>query len=161
MNRINRTTTRVLATALVAGVVAAAVGGASLARAGAAGGDRTLTLTEVQTNATFVNISHSPQGAPGDQAIFRSAVKNAEGRRIGWSSVVCEIVFGKQLQCNGVYRLPGGTLTGTALVPASESSTAPVHIAITGGTGRYAGASGQGTTTPQSQTVSRTVIHLS
>src|SRR5689334_17705915 len=98
---INRTG-RVLATALVAGVVAAAIGGVSLARAG--GGDRTLTLTEVQTGATFVDISHNPQGAPGDMAIFRSAVKNAHGQRIGSSSVRCTIVLGGLLQCDGVYR---------------------------------------------------------
>ena len=158
MRIINRTTGRVLTTALVAGVVAAAIGGVSLARAG--DGGRTLTLTEVQTNAAFVNISHTPQGAPGDQLILRSAVKDAQGRRIGSSSVVCEMVFAKQLQCTGVYRLPGGTLTGTAMAPASPTSTAPVHIAITGGTGRYEGASGQATLTPQSQTVNHTVIDL-
>ncbi len=158
MKTINRTAARMLATALLVGAVAAAIGGVSLAQAGSGG--RTLAFTEVQTGATFVSISHTQQGAPGDEAIFRSALKNGQGRRVGSSSVVCEIVLGKLLQCNGVFTLPGGTLTGTAVVPASETSTAPVHIAITGGTGRYAGASGQGVTTPQSQTVSRTVIHL-
>src|SRR5689334_5079583 len=118
MNKLNRTTARVLVTALVAGAAAAVLGGASLAHAG--GGGRTLTLTEVQTGATFVSISHTPQGAPGDEAIFRSTVKDAQGRRIGSSSIVCQIVLGKQLLCSGVYRLPGGTLTGTALAPASE-----------------------------------------
>jgi hypothetical protein len=158
MKTMNRTLGRVLVTALVAGAVAAALGGVSLARAGS--GDRTLTVTEVQTGATFVSISHTQQGAPGDQAIFRSALKNADGKRIGFSTVICEIVLGAKLQCNGVYHLPGGTLTGTALVPESETSTAPVHIAITGGTGRYDQASGQGVSTPQSETVSRTVIDL-
>ncbi len=144
-------------TALVAGAVAAALGGVSLARAGS--GDRTLTLTEVQTGATFVNISHSQNGAPGDEAIFRSALR-MDGKRVGFSTVVCQIVLGRKLQCNGVYHLPGGTLTGTALVPASQTSTAPVRVAITGGTGRYDQASGQVTTTPKSETVSRSVIDL-
>lgn len=158
MKTMNRTLGRLLVTALVAGIVAAALGGVSLARAGS--GDRTLTLTEVQTGATFVNISHSQQGAPGDGVIIRSALKDADGNRIGFSSIVCQLVLGHKLQCAGVYHLPGGTLTGTALVPADESSTAPVHVAITGGTGRYDQASGQGVTTPQSQTVSHTVIDL-
>jgi hypothetical protein len=156
---ISRITARVLVTALLAGVVAAAVGGVSLARAGSSHRARTITLTEVQTGATFVNISHTQNGAPGDQAIFRSNLKVA-GRKVGHSSVVCEIVLGGSLQCNGIYHLPGGTLTGTATVSASESSTAPVHIAVTGGTGRYAHASGQGISTPESPTVSRTVISL-
>ena len=158
MKTMNRTLGRVLVTALVAGAVAAALGGVSLARAGS--GDRTLTVTEVQTGATFVNVSHMQQGGPGDQAIFRSALKNADGRRIGFSMVICEIVLGNKLQCNGVYHLPGGTLTGTALIPASETSTAPVHIAITGGTGRYDQASGQAVVQPQSETVNRTVFDL-
>jgi hypothetical protein len=158
--KITSTTARLLATALVAGVVAAAVGGVSLARAGSGHADRTVTLTEVQTGATFVNISHTQQGAPGDQAIFRSTLKNAGGRVIGYSSVICEIVIGGTLQCNGVYHLPGGTLTGTATVPQGETSTAPVHVAITGGSGRYDRAAGQAVSTPKSQTVSRTVIDL-
>lgn len=158
MKTINRTVARALVTALAAGLVAAAIGGVSLARAG--GGDRTIVFTEVQTGATFVSVTHSPQGAPGDEAIFRSVLKDAHGRAIGTSSVVCQIVLAGKLQCNGVYTLPGGTLTGTAIAPASQSSTAPVHVAITGGTGRYDLASGQATSTPQSDTVNKTVIDL-
>lgn len=155
-----RTTARLLMTALAAGAVAAAIGGVSLAQAGSGHGDRTLTLTEVQTGAVFVDISHSQQAAPGDQAIFRSNLKNANGRRVGYSSVVCEIVIAGTLQCNGVYHLPGGTLTGTATVPENETSTAPVRIAITGGSGRYDHAAGQAVSTPKNQTVSQTVIDL-
>jgi hypothetical protein len=158
MKNINRIAARVLATALVAGVVAAAIGGVSMARAGS--GDRTFTVTEVQTGAQFVNITHTMQGGPGDQAIFRSVVKNSHGKRIGTSSVVCEIVLGGKLQCTGIYRLPGGTLTGTGLVPQSKANTATVHVAITGGTGRYDRASGQAVVTPQSDTVNRTVFDL-
>jgi hypothetical protein len=158
MQTINRTAARALVTALLVGVVAAAIGGVSLARAGSDG--RTITVTDVTTGSRIVNISHTQHGAPGDQAIFRSVLKNAQGRKVGSSTVVCELVLGKQLLCNGVFRLPGGTLTGTAMVPASESSMAPVHIAITGGTGRYAGATGEGVSTPQSPTVGRDVIHL-
>ncbi len=158
--KITRTTAQVVTTALAAGVLAAAIGGVSLAHAGSGHRERTINLTELQTGATFVNISHTQQGAPGDQAIFRSNLKSAGGRLIGYSSVVCEIVLGGTLQCNGVYHLPGGTLTGTANVPERESSTAPVHIAITGGTGRYDRAAGQAVSTPTNQTVSQTVIDL-
>jgi hypothetical protein len=158
MKRFNDTAARVIATALVAGLAAMAVGGISLARAG--GKDRTFTVIDRQVNATFVSVTHNPQGAPGDEAIFRSVSMNTSGQRIGSSSLVCTIVFGGQLQCNGVFRLPGGTLTGTALAPASQTSTAPVHVAITGGTGRYDGARGQATTTPESQTVNKTVVDL-
>ena len=166
MQIFNRTMGRVLVTALVAAAVAAALGGVSLARAGS--GDVTLRLTERQDRATFVNgpvgTSTTPgstqQGGPGDQVVLRSTLKNAAGKRIGFSSLICEMVLGHKLQCNGVLHLPGGTLTGTALVPASESSRAPTHIAITGGTGRYDQAAGQGVSIPKSDTVSSTVIDL-
>ena len=46
MKTLNRSLGRVLMTAMVAGLVAAAIGGVSLARAGS--GDRTMTLTEVR-----------------------------------------------------------------------------------------------------------------
>jgi hypothetical protein len=158
MRQFNSTAARVVATALAAGLVAMAMGGISLARAG--GSDRTFTITEKQVSATFVSITHTPKGGPGDEAIFRSVTMNSSGKRLGSSSVICTIVFGGKLQCNGIYTLPGGTLTGTALVPQSQTSTAPVQVAITGGTGRYDGARGQATTTPQSQTVSKTVVDL-
>ena len=61
MKTLNRSLGRVLMTAMVAGLVAAAIGGVSLARAGS--GDRTMTLTEVDTGARFVNITHTPRAA--------------------------------------------------------------------------------------------------
>ena len=87
-------------------------------------------------------------------------MKNAAGDRIGTLNVVCEVVLDHKLLCNGVYRLPGGTITGTAQDTQSESSTAPVRIAITGGTGRYDNASGQITSTPTGDTTTQSVVDL-
>jgi hypothetical protein len=44
-----------------------------------------------------------------------------------------------RLLCTGAYSLPGGTLVGTAVLGGTEEVN---HIAITGGTGRFAGMSG-------------------
>jgi hypothetical protein len=158
MKTLNRSLGRVLMTAMAAGLVAAAIGGVSLARAGS--GDRTMTLTEVDTGARFVNITHTPQGGPGDQIVLRRVVKNAAGDRVGTLNVVCEVVLDHKLLCNGVYRLPGGTITGTAQDIQSESSTTPVHIAITGGTSRYDQAKGQITSTPTGDTTTQSVVDL-
>jgi hypothetical protein len=158
MKTLNRSLGRVLMTAMVAGLVAAAIGGVSLARAGSA--DRTMTLTEVQTGARFVNITHTAQGGPGDQVVLRRVVKNAAGDRVGTLNVVCEVVLDHKLLCNGIYRLPGGTITGTAQDTQDESSTAPVHIAITGGTGRYDQAKGQITSTPTGNITTQSVVDL-
>ena len=157
MKTLNRSLGRMLMTAMVAGLVAAAIGGVSLARAGS--GDR-MTFTEVETGAQFVNITHTPQGDPGDQIVLHRVVKNAAGDRVGTLNVVCEVVLGHKLLCNGVYRLPGGTITGTAQSIQSQSSTATVHIAITGGTGCYDNARGQITSTPTGATTSQSVVDL-
>jgi hypothetical protein len=87
-------------------------------------------------------------------------VKNAAGDRVGTLNVVCEVVLGHKLMCNGIYRLPGGTITGTAQDVQSESGTAPVHIAITGGTGRYDNVRGQITSTPTGDTATQSVVDL-
>ena len=119
-----------------------------------------MTLTEVQTGARFVSITHTPQGGPGDQVILHSVVKNAAGNRVGTLNVVCEVVLSHKLLCNGIYRLPGGTITGTAQDTQDESSTAPVHIHITGGTGRYDQAKGQITSTSTGDTTTQSVVDL-
>lgn len=160
MKTLTRSAPRVLLIAAVAGIVAAAIGGASLARAGGAASDTTFTLNELQDKISFVNVTHTPQGAPGDELIFRSALTNSGGIRIGGLDVVCTLTFGNHLQCLGTYKLPGGTLTGSAVVPNDENSTKPVQVAITGGTGRYDHARGQVTSTPVNSTTYHDVVDL-
>jgi len=149
---------RLTLTAVAASAVAMAIGGVSIARAGGHhASDHMMTLKEVQTASTFVNISHSQNGKPGDEAIFKSKLFSHDGHEVGTLDVVCTLVFGGKVECTGTFTLPGGTVTGTALVP---SNTTPVHIAITGDTGRYSLVRGQATSTPVSGTVSRDVFDL-
>jgi hypothetical protein len=131
---------RLLVTATVAGVVAAGIGGISLAHAGRSSSDWTMTLTAKQTGSVFVDISHTSQGAPGDESIVHFAMSKS-GHKVGSLDAVCTLVLGNQLQCQGVYHLPGGTLTGTTMFPANTSG--PKTIAINGGSGRYDRAAGQ------------------
>jgi hypothetical protein len=160
MKTLTRSARRLLLTAAAAGIVAAAIGGASLARAGGTASDTTFTLNALQEKITFVSVTHTAQGAPGDELIFRSALTDAGGTRIGALDVVCTLTFGDHLQCLGTYKLPGGTLVGSAVVPNDENSTKPVQIAITGGTGRYEHARGQITSTPVNSTTNRDVVDL-
>ena len=161
MKSLNQTVRRVIMTAAVAGLVAAVIGGVSLAHAGgSATADTTFTLNEVHAGAQFVNVTHTLDGGPGDELILRSVLHNQAGDRVGSLNVFCVIVLANQLECQGTYRLPSGTITGTAMVPNDENSTAPVRIAITGGTGRYAGARGQIVTTPTSPDTDRSVVDL-
>jgi hypothetical protein len=61
---------------------------------------------------------------------------------------------------SGTFKLLGGTITGTALIPANEPNGSTDHIAVTGGTGTFRGASGEIHSTSISDNVSRDVIYL-
>lgn len=150
---------RIVLTGLVATILAAAIGGVSLARAGGSTSDQRLVLKQVDAGAAFVNISHST-GAPkpGDGFIFRAKLFR-NGMRVGWLNVVCTQLIGTQDQCQGTFTLPGGTLVGSALTSTMNNESV-THIAITGGTGRYDQASGQAWSTNTSEHTARVVIDL-
>ena len=146
-------------TAVSASAVALAIGGVSFASAGgSSASDHTITLNEVQTSSTFVSLTHTQNGAHGDEFIFRSKLLNSDGSKVGTLNVVCTEVFGNQSQCVGTFTLPGGTLTGSALVP--NNGNAPTRIAIGGGTGRYAHVSGQGISYTTGTNTNRDVLEL-
>ncbi len=148
---------RGLMTAAVAAVVAAVVGGVSLARAGSSG-DRTLRVTEVQTGSAFVNISHSQKGAPGDEFIFHAKLRK-HGNTIGTLDAKCTLMLQNQLQCEGTAHLPGGTLALSAgITEAQSNSTA--HIAITGGTRAYDHAHGELISTSIGKNTNRDVFDI-
>jgi hypothetical protein len=158
MKMFNNTVRRVLLTAGLAGLVAAAIGGMSLAHAGGTNHHRTFTLREVSTGGKFVDITHTKNGAPGDEFIFSADLKHG-GKKVGDLNAKCTLVLHHKLICEGVFRLPGGTLTAQTLLP-SDNSKAPNHIAITGGTGSYRGASGEVVSTSVNNNANRDVFHL-
>ena len=158
MNKLHGKARRVLMTAVVAGVVAAAIGGVSRAHAGGSPGDHTMTLTETQTASKFISITHTQNGGPGDEFTFHSVVTNHDGARVGSLDVLCVVLLNQRLQCQGTYTLPGGTISGTAL--SSLTNNGVTHVAINGGTGRYDKVHGQVTSTPTGNTTTRSVFDI-
>ncbi len=79
--------------------------------------------------------------SPGDQAFFRFAVYRsaATSAQTGAATFTCDYAFGGAALCQAEYRLAGGTLlaAGSFGLDAMKMS-----LAITGGTGRYRGATG-------------------
>ena len=159
MRMFNTTVSRLVLTACVAGLIAAAIGGVSLARAGGTNDGRTIRVTEVDSGGKFISISHTEKGAPGDEFIF-SANLRRHGQKVGTLNAICTLMLHSKLQCQGTFKLLGGTITGSALVPANEPNGSTDHIAITGGTGTFRGASGEIDSTSISDNVNRDVIHL-
>ena len=159
MSGFNGALRRALITAVVAGCVAAAVGGISLARAGGSSGDRTLHFTEVQTGSVFVNVRHSTHGRAGDEFIFHARLEHPGGSRAGSLDAKCTLLLHNRLQCEGTARLAGGTLALSAGVSAADSVKV-THVAIVGGTGRYDRAHGELTSTSTGDNTSEDVFDI-
>jgi hypothetical protein len=83
--------------------------------------------------------------ALGDEIVFHDQLF-AGGRRVGddLGSCVIAAITSQELaaNCSLVIRLPDGNLTGQFIAIAGP---APREIALTGGTGRYRSAGGEGT----------------
>jgi len=133
------TARRVILTAIVAGVVAAGFGAISMARASGPSHNHRFTLTEKQVSGTFVSVSGKKNGGPGDEFIFHSRLLK-HGTKVGTIDAKCTLMMTGMAQCEGTAVLPGGTLAASGLVDQKDST--PDHIAIVGGTGKFAHVSG-------------------
>lgn len=119
---------------------------AILAFAGTASASTTLTFKEPAKGSTFAFIDRAPKKklSAGDEVLFTNPLE-AEGKIVGKIRAVCtasatsEDVVAAGFICTALAKIPGGTLV--LVVPLSEGDTGP-EGAVTGGTGKYAGAHG-------------------
>ncbi|HET7356294.1 MAG TPA: dirigent protein, partial [Nocardioidaceae bacterium] len=140
-------------TALVAGVAVVGLSASFLAQSDAAVGtprssERTFTLVEQPGTFHFVDLppmqkSHNTASA-GDEVIFVNKLMKGS-TQVGSAQAVCIVTRpGKEPKvtavCTGSFMLRGGQLTVATTASLSAST---LEIAITGGTGKYEGASGQ------------------
>jgi hypothetical protein len=123
-------------------VVLAVVAALALPAASAAakGHGRTITIkaTSQIDNVRFVDTG--PAGdSPGDMLVFTEKLFNAKGAQIGSDAASCVRLFDVTSLCTGTYKLRGGRLMVQLLQPGPSGV---YDQAITGGTGRFAGARG-------------------
>ncbi|MFS0699895.1 hypothetical protein AB6N24_07965 [Cellulomonas sp. 179-A 4D5 NHS] len=144
----------ITATLAAVTLTGAALGGDTLDRAH--GRDRTLTL-DVQFSGFFL-LDFGPDGvrevtsitdpglspSRGDQIVFEDTLLRG-GREVGAGGGTCTVTAvvpadpPLALACQVSYQLPDGQITAQG-----RASNAPVKtLAVTGGTGRYIGASGE------------------
>jgi hypothetical protein len=160
MGRIHGTARRMLIMAIAAACLAAAIGGVSFARAGDTGGQQTLVFREVDTGGKFISVTHTRNGAPGDEFVFSGKLINRQNMRIGTLDAKCTLVLHGRLLCEGTMRFRGGYVTLSGTVGADEATGTTDHIAVTGGTGRFDMAHGQLFSTSTSDTTSHDVLDL-
>jgi hypothetical protein len=136
--------------------------------------EKTLTFTERDTNffSFFDNIPKTKVGpdgpeklSNGDQLTFASDLLDASKRDVGDLDVTCVFTRPGRMDdssavCTGVMTIPGGSLTasvgGTAFAQGAQEG-AKTKGAILGGTGEYAGATGDFESTNEP---SRDTIHV-
>jgi hypothetical protein len=151
---------RVLALAFLAGVVA-------ISSALAAGGGKTPTgttikLLEDEAPGTSVPIGHHTGVAAGDEGVSTRTLRTMQKKPVGQLNIICVATKGglNWIQiCTGVYTLGGGTLIGTTINRPSQGP-GTLHIAVTGGTGRYEGARGSILSVGSSTGLATDTIHL-
>jgi hypothetical protein len=170
---VKSATSRVSLGFLVVLVVAAALGAAG----GSATGTQRLTVYAVATRAQFVNtadgiaraVGHNPFNTdtkalvpknngkgplPGDTAIYSFKLYTSSDRKhsIGTGIYNCTYDFGESGICEATFYLTSGNLSASGPVDFTSSD---YTLAVTGGTSRYLGVSGQVAETPAVKSVTR------
>jgi hypothetical protein len=95
----------------------------------------------------------------GDETLFHDQLLS-HGKRVGDDAGSCVILSaGPEYlsNCTLVFRLPGGTITGQFL---TSQGPAPKPIALTGGTGIYRNAGGEGTLQEFGPTTGTVTLHV-
>jgi hypothetical protein len=138
---------RIAMAVVAASLVAAVIGGVSLAAAsGHRGEDVSVRLLEVRTAVTPVDLP--PTGASaGDEFVLAGTLRNAANTRdVGTANDVCTVLTssGSPLHCVSVITLRAGTISLAGVASGGPHFT----LAITGGTGAYDEVHGQLTGAP-------------
>ncbi|MDX6707504.1 MAG: hypothetical protein QOF69_3515 [Solirubrobacteraceae bacterium] len=141
-----------------AGLVAAAGVAAFVVSASASGStSRTIALVHDQTSFSAPdNPSRAPAG--GDRFAFTND-DFAGHKKVGRDQISCMAVSGSSAQCSASFLLHRGVIEAAGALPLNKNPKVVV-LAITGGTGRFAGARGFIRSTELTQTRSALTIHL-
>ena len=144
---------RVVLTGAAAALVLALAGVVAISAASQAAepsSQKAKTLTFHVVFSPFTPIAANNERDPnspfalGDEIVFHDQLY-ANGKRVGdqlGSCVIASLAPQLLANCSVVIRLPGGNLTGQSIAIQGPE---PREIALTGGTGRYRSAGGEGT----------------
>jgi hypothetical protein len=152
-----RTKLAAIGAVLVLGAMAA---GTTLSVASAGGDEVELRFRAKTTEQTFLDLGEKGDSL-GDQFVFHDVLRQA-GERVGHDGGVCTItsVAASQAQCLVTAWLSEGQITVQGLIAPTGEFPERFVFAVTGGTGRYEGASGEVHVIEKSETLARIIVHL-
>jgi hypothetical protein len=135
-------------------VIAALVSGALMVPSAATAKVTQLRFVAINLSTTLVDVAPLQSAAgqppsPGDLIILRYRDVSA-GRTVGYTREVCTVTDYPNVICQATVSLRGGHII--VLDHFNAASRATQTFAITGGTGRYANATGEGAVRLLSQT---------
>jgi hypothetical protein len=141
------TTNRTLALGAGITAIAAAVATPMLAGTAAASAH---TLSLRMHNVSQHSVDNKPSGfSAGDEQVQATRLTEA-GKTAGWETGDClttRVAKNADELCRFVFHLHDGEIVSMGAMKASQSGPGTFTLAITGGTGAYAAASGQVTVT--------------
>jgi hypothetical protein len=124
--------------------VTAVIALVAMPAAAASGKSRTKTITiRASSELAQVHLVDNPPSGDsvGDVLIFTERLLDPDGNVIGSDAATCTRLFDQRSLCTGTYTLPRGEIMVQLLQPGL-GATLTYTQAITGGTGRYARATG-------------------
>jgi hypothetical protein len=131
---------------LALAIAATAGTAAVIPAANVTGQGRTIRYLSSNPRNTDLDLG-APGGSTGDQQAFVNDALRG-GKKIGYEAGVCQVVLRTPTRliasCSETLSLPGGTLTAQGVFTEDPRvGPAGLTLAITGGTRRYHGSSGQ------------------
>ena len=144
-------------------VVAAALAASTFTVAASVGSEDAPTIRLFDHDTSQANLDLGAKGAsPGDQFVFAGDVFDRKGgTKLGRTAGYCMTVSASEVFCAHNFVLPGGQIAIQSLFDSSALfGGKTLRIPITGGTGIYRNARGDGTVQLPNQTDANFVLQL-
>ena len=128
------------AAAVLTGLASLGAAGAAFASPAAPPAHATVQVLKLHTVFVSLAVNHAGHGGPGDVTAVVFDLQTPSGAEAGKAYVSCTAATASVVLCHAAYVLKGGQID----VQVAHLDTATRYtLAVTGGTGTYAGVTGQ------------------
>ena len=126
--------------AVLTGMASLGAAGAAFASPAAPAAHDSAQVLPLRTVFVSLAVNHAGHGGPGDVTAVVFDVQTPSGAKAGKAYISCTTATASVSLCHAAYVLKGGQIDVQVAVPGTATRYA---LAVTGGTGIYAGVTGQ------------------